>query len=440
MKKILSLLLLIFLASNSFANSMFVEPGARANSMGAAYTAIADDATAIYYNPAGLGQLEDKGVTVDTFYMSADVKSNQSLKNGEGKLNNNEFPLPNIYLDNEPNTYQSKKFKTQATLPFAAGYSRIGESNITIGAGVYALGGGGGEWEDTTTDILGIDTIKAKANGQYGFMIGNISAGKEVFNAFFVGLGINLIYMQDKLNLQKQYINNSDLTYPTYLMGMKKDATGTGVEFTGGALYNPIDKLWLGLTLRSGSTIKLKGTAEFNQVGLTTLPIPTPFPDNYKTDYTQKYIYPMTSAIGASYDLTDNLTIATAAKMINYSSMKDDIKYNSPAIGLFDNINRKLKWKNKTQLDIGFEYRATEKLSLRAGYATDPNQYPISDLNLLNTNQYSLPCATCGIGYKLEHTTFDFNYVRNISNKPENNGTTFEYPSDSFRLGVGYNF
>src|SRR5580704_17462652 len=38
--------------------------GARALTMGQAYTAVADDATAVYWNPAGMTQIENRSATV----------------------------------------------------------------------------------------------------------------------------------------------------------------------------------------------------------------------------------------------------------------------------------------------------------------------------------------------------------------------------------------
>jgi len=55
---------------NSFAISegaaifLMIRPGARASGMGSAFTAIADDATATYFNPGGLGFLKQKEVTL----------------------------------------------------------------------------------------------------------------------------------------------------------------------------------------------------------------------------------------------------------------------------------------------------------------------------------------------------------------------------------------
>lgn len=50
----------VFPAANTGANFLKIGVGARAIGMGSAYTAVADDATAIYWNPAGLSRLSKR--------------------------------------------------------------------------------------------------------------------------------------------------------------------------------------------------------------------------------------------------------------------------------------------------------------------------------------------------------------------------------------------
>ncbi|MBI4655546.1 MAG: PorV/PorQ family protein [Elusimicrobia bacterium] len=68
MKKILCLMMialfggeqLVFAATNTGANFLKIGVGAKAVGMGSAYTAVADDPTAIYWNPAGLSRLSKR--------------------------------------------------------------------------------------------------------------------------------------------------------------------------------------------------------------------------------------------------------------------------------------------------------------------------------------------------------------------------------------------
>src|SRR5512143_407142 len=64
------LLVLLFAASTSFAAGFRLpEAGAKAMGMGFAFTAQADDPSAIYFNPAGLTQLKGQNVMVGVTYV-----------------------------------------------------------------------------------------------------------------------------------------------------------------------------------------------------------------------------------------------------------------------------------------------------------------------------------------------------------------------------------
>ena len=86
--KLLSVLLvLLFTASTSFAAGFRLpEAGAKAMGMGFAFTAQADDPSAIYFNPAGLTQLKGQNVMVGVTY----VRENGGEYNGTTPVDN--FP------------------------------------------------------------------------------------------------------------------------------------------------------------------------------------------------------------------------------------------------------------------------------------------------------------------------------------------------------------
>ena len=64
------LLVLLFTASTSFAAGFRLpEAGAKAMGMGFAFTAQADDPSAIYFNPAGLTQLKGNNLKLGVTYV-----------------------------------------------------------------------------------------------------------------------------------------------------------------------------------------------------------------------------------------------------------------------------------------------------------------------------------------------------------------------------------
>jgi hypothetical protein len=67
-KKFLLLTELIICANFVFANEPFFFRGVRPAGIGGAFVAVADDANAIFYNPAGMGLIQGKGIEVETIY------------------------------------------------------------------------------------------------------------------------------------------------------------------------------------------------------------------------------------------------------------------------------------------------------------------------------------------------------------------------------------
>ena len=102
------LLVLLFTASTSFAAGFRLpEAGAKAMGMGFAFTAQADDPSAIYFNPAGLTQLKGQNVMVGVTYVrenggeftgTTPVDNTTANKSETQKSLN--FYIPNAYYTN----------------------------------------------------------------------------------------------------------------------------------------------------------------------------------------------------------------------------------------------------------------------------------------------------------------------------------------------------
>jgi long-chain fatty acid transport protein len=429
MKKILCVVICVTLyaAQLSLASGIFVTPGSRANSLGGAYVGIADDVTAIYWNPAGLAQLDGRGVRVYALYGTPKAKSNTSLKNSASPdREDGDFPVLNLLGVVEPAEFQSKELELQSLLPFAGGYQKV--DDVTYALGVYAIGGGGGKWEDSVPGALvPTDTVSASVDGKFGFVVTNVSAAKALSLKLSVGAGINWINMIERRKIEKEYV--SPLT--PYSVKTEYNASGSGFEFIGGAMYKPMDKMRVGLVIRSGSVIKLYGEAKLETTGLAA------FLGNHETDYEQEYAYPMTYGLGVSYDPIEALTLAAGVEVNNYSVLKDDIDYEDEAV--FSDENESKDWDNTTQLRFGTEYRF-EKLVLRCGVQNDPLPFSREKMTLLDINQYDLITLNIGAGYNLGSVQVDVNYTKVFSDKPEKNGREYEYVSDTYQLGVGYKF
>src|SRR6056297_1768743 len=130
MRRLIATIGLILLCSSSAFSSGFsiYEASVRANGVLGAFSAYADDASSIFYNPAGLGGLEGinitGGATIIAPRSSFRNLSPLAPTGQETKMEKQEFLVPNFY-----GSYQIT-------------------DNLTAGVGVYAPFGLGTKWPE----------------------------------------------------------------------------------------------------------------------------------------------------------------------------------------------------------------------------------------------------------------------------------------------------
>jgi long-subunit fatty acid transport protein len=430
------------LSASATAKGIFIQPGTRANAMGAAYGALADDLTAIYWNPAGLASLKKSGVSCSSFYVNSPAKSNRSLGNSTNpQTADGDFPLLKVYdpalnplipaAVAEPAAYASREMSTTAFVPCAGGYATW--NDICFATALYGIGGGGGKWSDTVSAGAGQDTIIASLDATKAFMAWSIAAAKPVAAGLSAGASVDLIYLSDSITARKQYVRGAGTFLPAdYRLTLDKSAAGYGVQVSGGLLYTVHTTLRTGLVIRSGTDIRMTGTARYTEDELTIL-------GSTESNYDQTYAYPLTYGVSAAYDPMPTLTLAGMCDVTNYSTMKNDVSYAHQSL-LFTSQNSTLNWKDFTQYHIGAEYRPWERWSFQAGFENDPAPFDTDNLSLLETSQYAMNYYCLGAGYDLDSVRMYAAYIRGVSDTPAKNGRTFEYGLDIFRLGISHTF
>lgn len=424
--------LVVMSAVTVFASGQFVFPGARAVAMGSAYIGVADDLTALYWNPAGLTQLQDRQSMFSTVYVMSEVKSNRSLTNTAAPdLLDGGFPIQKVY-PTEPSEFSSKIMTARAFLPFIAANRKI--SDITIAGGVYAIGGGAANWSDTVA--AGVDTLNADVNGSLGYVIGNVSAAKDVMPDVSVGLGLNYIYAMDNYEAKKSYVRAAGSLLPSdYQLSMAKNATGGGIQFSLGTMYKPVEILRLGLVYRNGTILKLSGKAKLYRAGLATSGLANL---DYSTDYSQNTYYPTTYGVGAAYEAAKDITLSASSLLTKYTELRDETDYSNEAV--YKDTNASKNYNDVTQVMLGAEYRINEKYAVRAGFQTDPGPVPSDKISLLETKHHSHNIISAGLGYTTARLRSDISYTYSMSNKPSKDGREFDLPAVSLRYTLGYDF
>lgn len=384
--KVLPVFLVVMLAAEtSFAAGFRLpEAGAKAMGMGFAFTAQADDPSAIYFNPAGLTQLEGRNVMLGGAFVQLYGSTFEGITPLTGGASATERQKTLQYV--VPNFYYTRTYK---------------ESGLAWGIGVYSPFGLSQQYESWTTSVFRNQSTKIELK----MGVVNPTIAFDIDECLSVGFGID--YMYGTARFGRTPVSGIGNVYEFEQDG-KADAWG----YNFGILLKPAESFRIGASFRSGFELDSKnedttltgihpavaglfgGGAAFRTKGSATVNVPATF------------------ALGAAYT-RDRLTVEADADWTFWSSyrnlmitIRDEVR--NPATGgpVLVSTNSEKDWRDVCAFRFGAEYRATDRLALRAGFAYDPSPAPaetlgpeLPDADRLN---YML-----GVGYRIGAWTID---------------------------------
>ena len=240
-----------------------------ATARGEAFVATADNPSAIYYNPAGITQLEGN-----------------NLRSGIYGIYLNPSFNPTNGAANSGNTYHSSD-NLAAVPQFFYTYTPK-DFPLSFGLGVYAPYGGSISWPDDT----GFRTVAMQ--GKLTYLTINPVMAVKMLPSLSLGAGLMVNYVNMDL---EQGLSPFAQPLANYF---KFDGDGWSVGYNLGLRWQPIDQISIGATFRSTATVTLGGYTEFEEqplVQTTRLPAHTAF------------TFPLTVVCGLSYRPTPNSTL-----------------------------------------------------------------------------------------------------------------------------------
>ena len=330
------------------------EHGARAMGLGGAFTAVADDPSAMYFNGAGLTQLYGWNIMVGTSFIA-----------------------PNTEFRGIAPDITSYKTKAQ-TFIIPNGYATYGAKDWAVGIGFNVPFGLGTEWDANwpgrylalKTDVR---AYTVTGEGAYKIMDNlSVSAGL-VFS--FASVTIT------EKNAQTPFPGDALIS----LDG--KDNSAFGYNF--GILYKPINKLSLGASFHSQIKYNFTGTATTTGASQLASELPSgAITANLKT--------PFNFTFGAAYEVMPELRISADFQYVGWSS------YDTLAIE-FANVPRVASprlYDNSFIIRLGAEYKLDQNLAFQGGIYYDKNPVKSQYLNpsLPDANRI---CFSLGASYQL---------------------------------------
>jgi len=298
--------------------------GVRAQGMGNAFVAVADDYSATYWNPAGLTLLRKSELNADIYHLN---------------FNNEATYIDNTYLDERGFTRMNSiglayKFPTtQGSFALSFGYNRFkdmhefmsftGFSNLSNGL-EFELENDEGEYNYYPYDNNVLRTEEITQDGNLSAW--SIGSGMMVSENFALGLTINFYsgasqysfdFFQDDIdNLYTEYPANYD-SYELH-QWINSEFSGWGVKL--GGLYHLSEQLRLGMAIDFPSTLNVLE----NYGGSDGLY----FDDGYASEYEDEpgeweynIKYPFKFSGGAALDL-NLLMVAGSFEYRDWSQVK----------------------------------------------------------------------------------------------------------------------
>lgn len=389
MKKVIAGALLLLIGSMYAGGWDNEVMGVRQLGMGSIFAGIADDATAIFYNPAGILN-KNLDVIVEGI---AQLPKHSYYSDALGKTI---YSKKNAYL---PQLFFTYKLNKQAGL----------------GLGVYApYGGGVVGWKKEDLGMvlesgLAVYTLTPTLAYQ---LTPNLS----------IGVKGNLYY---GFAMQKQ--ENTDTV----------DVDAKGPAFSGGlGILWKNDKIGIGLSVRGPAKIKLSGTYDSKQMG--------------EHDIEMEFNLPTNILFGIGYKVTPNLTLGVDAEYSMWSALdifKTTIKDVTTPLGTAD-IEQEdtLDFQNIFKVKIGGEYILKNGIALRFGAAYDKYAIPDESLDPVNIDVDKYVVFS-GLGYTMNKVQLNLSFLYAMGQEREVTeevvpGVTItsKYNLNAFVIGAGVRY
>lgn len=366
--------------------------GARARGMGGAFVAIADDTSAGFWNPAGLGFIH-------------------------GPLTQAELRLDRIDVEYTPpgGTTQGNIPHT-ITIPAAGTIIPLRQHGFTsfeiLG---YVPFGLQLDWDEDAPYRYNVTADELRVLSFGG------ATAYRANNRF--ALGVAAFVNDSKISLSNKvpsavYAGVPGLTDASF------DASGSDISpnMHLGALWHANGKFAVGAAYRSPIALAIAGDA--------TLQIPD---GSIITDqWDLPFELPRNASLGVAWQASPVLLVAGQADWVDWSSIDQQVI--TFRQGALPNQQMARDWKDRVQLRVGMEYSGYKPLLLRAGYSYDPTPVPATtiDPQLLDLNRHIL---SAGIGTSGRHWALDASYEHFFGQSRTTTSSIHAFPTNGRYAG-----
>lgn len=377
--------------------------GAKATAMGGAFTAIADDPTANYYNPAGIAFLEGTRVMLGSTLFTS--------KKGY---------FESAGVSNMPGVTSEEKFNVKSEtniLPFIH-FTHATPEGFGLGFSGYSMWGQKNSWPDYWEGRFTPGGLKSEISSYRGQAVMAYAPDERV--SFSAGVFYQWIDVRMSQKLWLPMLM-SEFDY-------SMDGSDDGLGWIAGILFKPHENLSLGVSYRS------RVSHELDAMNIKIKPeIPAMGIDNARG--TMRFTTPAVLKMGTALTW-EKFTVAFDVYWTEWSVQdKIKVKFNQLFLGVAEQTQDK-KWNNTITYGFGLEYAATDYLSLRAGYIYDPSPVPSETLDpMVFSGDSQLFCF--GMGLEKGRFGADLSYSKIISKDRRFDNRSGDLPNPGGQRVVG---
>jgi long-chain fatty acid transport protein len=340
------------------AGFRLADQDAKATGMANAFTSVADNASAVWYNPAAITDLEGNNVSLGTILV-----------------------MPTMEHKNEVGATTTDEIKKKTHIP-PHFYTTLKKSDkLSFGIGVNAPFGLSTEWDAAAG--TGANTRFTATKSEVKAINYNLNAAVKLSQKLSLAVGADYVTVDATLN-RKHPLDTSEITL---------EGDGHGMGYNMAIMYKHNDKLKIGASYRSRVKTHLEG--DMAAAGVYTGPV--------ETDLT----LPDMLQIGVSHQCMPKWLFAVEADYTNWTTYRNII-IKTPAGGL---ISTDVKdWKSTWAFRLGTEYKHSDTLKFRAGtfYDMNPVREKHFETRVPDTDRVAF---SVGAGWNKGNVTVDVAYM-----------------------------
>lgn len=413
----------------------------RSTSMAGAFRGLADDPSAMYWNPAGLGFMNEKSFSLGGTFILPKVKwdpSGTAIASAPG--------------------YSAKEYEANKKLTmFPSIFATLASSpRLKYGLAFYVPYGLGTTWDayklpsPPLTYVAGFPD--EEMTSRISVMDLHPTVAYQVLPNLSVGAGLSVMFGAidiDQINIANPYAP------------ITSELSGNGIGFGGnlGMLYKATECLSIGLAAKLPADISMEGDAtvylwtpaQKDSLGNITVPA---MKLGGKSDIEATLKIPAEIGIGFAYKVSDDWTVSLDYAYTMWDrletvtvEMKNPITImpGTPPVSESELI---LNWENSSRISVGTEYSYGLN-KFRAGFFFDQTPIPeatqiptISDVgNKYSTNLgWGREFGQIGVNANAQYIIFDKREIAEDGQTANNMAGNYHSQSLSGNIGLSYKF